>query len=48
MQVQTQAIKNQRFIYQKLRKTCQKWMYLTKQFQNFGFQWKIQLQNMSF
>ena len=33
------SISNQRFKYQKFRKTSQRWMYLTQQFQNFGFQW---------
>ena len=37
MEVQTLIIITQRFVYQKFIKTSQRWMYVTKQFQNFDY-----------
>ena len=48
MEVQTVVIRTQRFKYQKYRKTSQRSMCVTQQFQNFDFQWMIPVQIMIF
>ena len=45
MQVQTKVIRTQTFVYQKLRKTNQRQMHVTQQFQNFDYEFLLPIPN---